>query len=165
MKNRALLFWMALFAFGCGSSEVVFRPPGENASVRLLEGEVVRGELVAMTEDSLFYLADGVHSIPFSSIAMVEIDHTSSREWVYPVILLQGIPTVVLFAVAPVAGFIGLLDTGLTVLLFETSEPKFTFEKPWDKKNRSTMSLYFRHPYRLPDDKLNILTHPYATAQ
>ena len=168
MKHRSLLLFAGFIVWGCiDSPPPALSPRGEIASVYLKDGGSVKGELLTLTEDSLFCLSGSLKMIPLSSISRVEVDYTAPREWVVPVILVQGIPSIILTVVSSsttVFGVLGLVLTGSTTALFLSGEPKTDFQQPWTSKDRASISHYFRHPYRMSDEEINRLKGMYLTA-
>jgi hypothetical protein len=182
MKAFIALF-TALFVVGCGTRDVILRASGETASVNLNQGGAITGELIALTDSTLFVTNPTVHEIPLSSISSVNVDLGTSREWVTNVVIFEGIPSVLGIAVGNVwisgdrmsyvgarstfqtLGIIGMVGTALTVLAFELTEPQTTFLSPFANDQRETMRHYFRYPFGLPAEQLKLLRESSATGK
>lgn len=150
------------YAIGCATSDqtvgdvallqMPVREYGSRVLLRLNTGTVVRGELIAITDSSVWCLSQSVTEYGGRSVSAVELDTSFSRPWLLNLVLFMAVPSTILAVAAEgeAIGVVGLAATVLTYAGFETSMPQRIFTNPTSDQERTVLRHYARFPYGLP---------------
>jgi hypothetical protein len=134
------------------------KPEGTLAIVHQKNGHEVKGELLAVHDGSLLVAMDTLEAVPRGDIRSVELLIDERRGWVAPVLILQGLPSVIIIAKADddgkMFGVIGLGVTALTCLCFELSTPRTVFLEPMQQSDLDELSVHLRFPYGISESQL-----------
>ena len=81
----------------CAPQHILLDPKGDTASIQLSEYRRIRGELLAVTDSTLYLvLARRVVEIDRNDIRSVQIEDYENRNWVTPLLALEVVPAIVL---------------------------------------------------------------------
>jgi hypothetical protein len=154
-----------LFLASCSEDEISLRAGGVMATVTTVDRSTVKGELIGLCGDSLIIAGDSVGAVPRSTLRELELNIETGRGWVAPVIILQGVPTL-MFATAksvdPIFPLIGVVVTAATWIGFEVSTPRTSFSEPMTAKDLEELSVYMRFPQGLSAMQLQALRQSWS---
>ena len=132
---------------------------GSAAVIHQKNGKEPEGELLAIHDGMLLVAVDSLEAIPRSEIEYVQLLIDEVRGWVVPVLLLQGLPSIVVTAALEkedrIIGVAGLGLTALTWVCFELSTPRTTFAEPMNESDLDELSVHFRYPYGLSESQVS----------
>src|SRR6185369_5145843 len=82
-----------IFLVSCGTTTVTLHSSGETASVYLERGEIVTGELIALTDSTLFIQSTNMHEISLAQISSIKVKLENTHEWMANVLIFEGAPS------------------------------------------------------------------------
>ena len=156
MKALCLLLACWLFA-SCSPPEVIMKSHGSAAVIHQKNGKELEGELLAIHDGMLLVAVDSLEAVPRSEIESVTLMIDEVRGWVAPVLLAQGLPSIVITTAVDdkVFGLVGLGITAVTWACFELSTPRTTFAEPINESDLDELSVHFRYPYGVSESQVS----------
>lgn len=156
MKTLVILV-ISLLVLSCATSdEILLSSRGTRCDVVLADQTIKGAELLALQNDALYFAADSLFEVPISAIRSVNLDINESRGWIVPVVLLQGLPSLIFLMGTDTKqiGGIGLGTTLLTATLFAVSGPRAGFDKPWNEEDLGILKLHMRYRQELSEQQV-----------
>lgn len=136
----------------------VTKPYGESAIITLKNTAELRGELLAISDNLLYYHMSNklyvTRIVDINEIFILEYTNRQSYKAcaVVPSLAVEGCVAAVAFDVGqPLWGFISILTMPLTIWSTSGGNPQVKFEFPLKEKNMKKLRLYCRYPQGLTD--------------
>lgn len=173
--SYGIIILMITLSCGC-SSHVFLKPNGESAHIVLKSSTTIDGEILAIQDTAIYILTTESDLVKprmvcarLENIQSVEIKNFYDKSWLFPLVALEGIPTILLTIAAANAGTnaggifaVFLIPTGVTFMVFEASTPSqpfFVLESAMMLKK--DLRKYARFPQGLTSDQINQLLNAY----
>jgi hypothetical protein len=169
-----ITIFFSLNFISCSSSQdFTEKPVGNNIDV-IMEGNSLYTdlELLFIYEDTLYtlYSESKVFPIPIKQIEKISVNGYSDRSWIFAVIGLQVIPSILMGVAASSENVDGawaltgvmLIPAVIEAILFEASTPvEPLFESPLDEKTL-ILKKYARYPIKLSRENINTIEKFYG---